>query len=150
MPTRDKSWDRSCPTRLLAAALLATAAACHSDAVTGPDPYFPEGAVAFNPPPRIYTTWWADVQHCSGLSAPFASVHYYYFPATGFFYVKGDEVLGVWAQRGNRITVAEGVALDPFVVRHEMLHALLQTGQHPAAYFSGACGTLVKTSGGAS
>ncbi len=127
---------------------LLVSTACGSDAITGPDPYFPAGAVAFNPPPRIYATWWADVEGCSHLSAPFASVHYYYFPASGFFYVKSDEVLGAWSNQGNRITVAEGVALDPFVVRHEMLHALLQTGDHPAAYFSTACVALVKVSGG--
>ena len=54
------------------------------------------------------------------------------------FPCKSGRCAGHW-EPGHRIYVAEDFAMNEMVVRHEMLHALLQRGSHPAGIFVEAC-----------
>jgi hypothetical protein len=55
----------------------------------------------------------------------------------------GQWVGGYWNRYTNRIVLVEiGIDRGP-LVRHEMLHALLQTGGHPRSQFLAACASLV-------
>jgi hypothetical protein len=52
----------------------------------------------------------------------------------------GTEVAhGWWMRKGNRIYLPANALGEEWLVRHEMLHALLQSGSHPADKFVQAC-----------
>jgi hypothetical protein len=52
----------------------------------------------------------------------------------------GNEVAhGWWMRRGNRIYLPANALGEEWLVRHEMLHALIQRGSHPTDRFVGAC-----------
>jgi hypothetical protein len=44
-----------------------------------------------------------------------------------------------WVRNGNRIYLPANALGEEWLVRHEMLHALLQTGTHPPEVFIDAC-----------
>jgi len=50
---------------------------------------------------------------------------------------------GYWNQSTSRIVLAEKGIDEGSLVRHEMLHALLQIGGHPRSQFLGSCASLV-------
>ncbi len=52
----------------------------------------------------------------------------------------GKEVAhGWWMRKGNRIYLPANALGEEWLVRHEMLHALLQRGSHPNEKFVQAC-----------
>jgi hypothetical protein len=104
----------------------------------------PPDARPFTPEP-IYLTWWMQMETCSGLSADFTGVGWYVVPGEDPFIAPalGRTVLGYWQRAGNRIVLLEFVPSRTALVRHEMLHALLQRGDHPAAYFIDRCGAVI-------
>lgn len=105
----------------------------------------PPGAEAFAPP-TVYARWWAMTEACSGRSADLGAVHWYRVPGSRFMH-GGQPTAGYWNKYTNRIVLAvEGIAQGP-IVRHEMLHALLQGGGHPRSQFLGACASLVLCQG---
>ena len=106
--------------------------------ITGP---LPPGAEEFAPP-AVYARWWSMTEACSGHSGDVRVVQWYRVPGMGFLH-EGQEVSGFWASRTNRIVLADEVIDQGAVVRHEMLHALLQTTGHPRSQFLGACASVV-------
>lgn len=121
----------------LLVSLFALSAACQNS-VTTP---FPDDAVTLVPPVP-YARWWALTEQCSGHSGDFASVQWFvvHRPTIDI----GDEASdGSWYRDGNRIVVAQPYVLDGGLVRHEMLHALLQDGSHPLDQFTARCGGIV-------
>jgi hypothetical protein len=50
---------------------------------------------------------------------------------------------GFWYRAGNRIVLAQPYVTDGQTVRHEMLHAILQRGDHPPDQFTDRCGGVV-------
>jgi hypothetical protein len=123
-------------TTALIALMLAGACSSATDSL-------PHGALPLDPP-VIFTTWWEEVEGCSGTTADFAAVRWYYVPGEGGFPAGSSaDVVGVWRPANNSITLAQYVIANPLVVRHEMLHAILQRTDHPAEYFVDGCGILV-------
>jgi hypothetical protein len=119
--------------------LLLSLAACESP--TG----LPPGAERFTPP-AVYRQWWTLTEACSGLHGSFDAVRWYVLPnASTLELDDGTVVNAAWEARGNRIILAEEwdgrYAGD--LVRHEMLHALLQAGSHAREAFIGRCGGVV-------
>jgi hypothetical protein len=125
---------------------LAAALAGACDRATGPDPYFPAGAVRLDPLPVIYGQWWRDIEACAERHASFDGVRFYVLPGVAGWDQRDVFLYGAWTPRGNRITVGELVRLHPGVVRHEMLHAVLRRGDHPPEYFGTRCGAFVDVS----
>jgi hypothetical protein len=124
--------------RFVIAACLAAVVGCGS----ATDP-LPRGAVSLDVP-AIYSVWWDEIEGCSGETADFAAVTWYYVPGEGGFQAGASaDVVGVWQPMRNSITLAEWVIDNPLVVRHEMLHAILRRTDHPPKYFVDACGILV-------
>ena len=78
-----------------------------------------EGAVAFTPPDR-YRTLWSGVQSCSGESGSFGRVRWFVSSELR----GGTSILGQWLPPHN-ITIKAGYERHDDVVRHEMLHDLL-------------------------
>lgn len=101
---------------------------------------FPWGAVEIPPPPQ-YRVWWELVERCSGRRARFDGVRWFQVVA-GDILVRDQVASGAWYAARNSIVVQPGVA-GGSVVRHEMLHAVLQDGGHPDEYFKNRCGDIV-------
>ena len=102
------------------------------------DEDFPESARPFVPPPK-YRVWWELVESCSGRQVPFESVAWFKVPV-GELVIRGETAAGAWFVFGNRIAMVDSWSDNGPVVRHEMLHAILETGDHPKDYFREKCG----------
>jgi hypothetical protein len=124
--------------RLTPLLLLAGLAACTPP--LGPLAALPDQAVAFTPPPE-FEAWWAKTEACSGRAAEPRGIVWYVVPdASGFASSQGQDV-GFWSRgtNGARIIIAGTYMGNEMVVRHEMLHALLDRGDHPPEYFVTRC-----------
>ena len=113
--------------------------ACNSDPIIGPR--FNLALAVRVEPNAQYVQWWSELEACSGMwgdlsAVSFYDLHGYDFP------VNGHDFWGYWFENGNKIVLATAHVHDQTLVEHEMMHALLQTGLHPALYFTGACGDL--------
>lgn len=119
-------------------------ASCRNPVI--PERYFPHTAVPLEPVPAIYRTWWDEIEACSGRKGDFRSLSFYVVPDADGWWDGRVFIEGAWVSRGNRITVGERRSLIARILRHEMLHALLRTGEHPAEFFTTKCGSLVARS----
>ena len=104
------------------------------------EPDFPESAIPFAPPPE-YRVWWEVLEGCSGHRARFDDIRWFKAPF-GDIRPDGKLAYGVWFARSNRIAVISNWESNA-LVRHEMLHAILQDGSHPDEFFKQRCGDLV-------
>ncbi|MDB4915450.1 MAG: hypothetical protein JWM95_3094 [Gemmatimonadetes bacterium] len=125
---------------LLFFGLTAGLTACASTAVAP----LPEESRQFTPPPQ-YALWWKMAEACSGRQRDFNSVKWYRHadfvptaPSTGDGAVQGEYFYGL-----NSVVITDNSINNPMVVRHEMLHALIDQKGHPAAEFRDSCGGLV-------
>ena len=100
------------------------------------EPSLPTGAVALATP-----TIYQRTQSCSGLSGDFSTVQFYVVPGVDTFPTEAGPKVGLWNREGhtNRIVIAGNYLAHEMVVRHEMLHALLQRVGHPPDYFIARC-----------
>jgi len=103
------------------------------------DPPLPSDAEQFSPP-AVYSTWWNMTQACSGLTGSLAAVTWYKASEPLTNPVTGEAVNGYWTSRSNRIVLVTTAIMNGGLVRHEMLHAMLQSGGHPRQQFLGKCG----------
>ena len=123
-------------------ALACAAAACWSAFAPG----LPQHSRPFDAP-AVYARWWAMTEACSGRSRDLASIRWYRVPGSAFRDGEQQRVGGAFNAHGRRIVLAQPELYDGPIVRHEMLHALLDgtTGGngHPRAEFLGSCASLV-------
>jgi hypothetical protein len=119
--------------------LLAFLVACEAPAA----PILPAGAQRFAPPPA-YQLWWETTLECSGRHAPLSGVRWYVVPGASTVQVDGRQYAGYWSSAGNSIVLAEEAMLDGSLVRHEMLHSLIEAGGHPRGEFLGRCAGVVE------
>lgn len=121
------------PARLLALAVLL--------ACSGADPLAPADAVRIELGPRFAAAWEA-VEQCSGLTGQREAVTVYAVPGD-FIMLDGRAVLAYWSPATNSIYIAAFYLTSDPLLRHEALHALIYSGEHPPAYFVAKCGSLV-------
>jgi hypothetical protein len=107
------------------------------------DPPLPPGASQFAPP-ALYELWWKMTESCAGQTGAIDGVRWYEAPGT--FELDDEAISAYWSAGTNQIVLHTSVVRNPRVVRHEMLHALLQTKGHPRAAFVDNCGGLVTCS----
>ncbi len=88
-------------------------------------------------PPAVYREWWARTESCSGRSGEFERVEWLVVPGRSFRCSSG-ECAGHW-EPGHRIYIAEEWMYNEMVVRHEILHDLLDRGGHPNPPFGEGC-----------
>ena len=121
----------------LSLAVAVAAAACGTE----PTAVQVEGAQTMAAPER-YRSWWSATEQCSGLSGDFSTLEFYQVPGVSTFASPVGTVVGLWNRAGseNRITLAGNYLDNELVVRHEMLHALLEREGHPVEYFVTRCG----------
>jgi hypothetical protein len=98
--------------------------------------------VSYTPPPE-YASWWQLTERCSGREGEFRNVRWLVVPDSTYFDVEGETVQGAYYPDGDRIVLAHGWMKNGQLVRHEMLHALLNVPGHPRDEFLGACGDIV-------
>ena len=102
---------------------------------------FPPTAVQFAAP-QMFRAWWQIVEGCSAKRRPFDAVSWYQV-RPGELTIRGATAAGAWFVDGNRIVLTDWALRAGALVRHEMLHALLETGGHPGEFFQGKCGDEV-------
>ena len=93
-------------------------------------------------PSAQYIAWWNELEVCSGLSGDVHKVAFYVDPSDSTIQVGSESYWGYWIENGNRIVLAGPWAENEKLVKHEEMHALLQSPLHPPAYFNGLCGDL--------
>lgn len=100
------------------------------------------------PLPR-YSVWWEMAKSCSGVNRDVASVTFYSDPNTQARVDESanDIVVGEWNSASNSIVLLDSYVTNPTVVRHEMVHALLRAGGHPAPTFRDDCSGIVSCMG---
>jgi len=106
------------------------------------EPALPSDAQAFSPPP-VYSTWWRMTEACSAITGSLASVNWYQTSQAVHDTHSGDVIAGYYVRASNRIVLTTAVMMSGGIVRHEMLHALLQKAGHPRAQFLGNCAGTV-------
>lgn len=87
--------------------------------------------------PAVYQQWWAKTEACAGKYGDFRRVRWYSIPGYGFDCPDG-RCAGRW-QTDDRIFIAEDFRDYEMVVRHEMLHAILDRTGHPEREFKQLC-----------
>jgi hypothetical protein len=89
---------------------------------------------------ELYSEWWSKTEACSGRKADMSEVTFYAVDApNGAIGLNGTIAHGWWVREGNRIYLPANALGEEWLVRHEMLHALLQRGSHPTKQFVDAC-----------
>jgi hypothetical protein len=125
---------------LMLAAIAVTGVGC-SDPFT----FTPQSEVRQSVPfdaPEYYAQWWRDTEACSGLTGDMSRIRWYVVPNSSSFDYRGASYAGYWWETHD--IVLAGRAVDQQgVVRHEMLHDLLATGDHPDEYFKVKCAGVV-------
>lgn len=91
-------------------------------------------------PPEVYREWWARVEQCSGRAGRFERIEWYWMEGATFTADGGSGRVGMWYP-GHRIYIAKPDTLRAFVVQHEMLHDLLNGGEHSDPAFR-TCGLV--------
>ena len=91
-------------------------------------PGIPDGAVVLAPLPAEFEGWWSITESCAGLQGALEDVEWRIMP--GDRQLSDEGALGRYIRRSHAIVLADGWERNGYLVRHEMLHALL------ALYFS--------------
>jgi hypothetical protein len=97
-------------------------------------------------PPPVFSEWWQNVEQCSGVTGDVGRINWYVVPCqegeTGFRCEVTPDGLcaGQWRAphlielAGPNRIFPHGYVDDEWTVKHEMLHDLLGTVDHPKAF----------------
>jgi hypothetical protein len=102
----------------------------------------PREAERYFPGP-LYATWWTLTEQCAGVTGALSNVQWYAVTAATIPTPAGERV-GVWYPHTNSIALVRQRLHSGRLVRHEMLHALLRTSDHPREYFDSRCAGIVE------
>lgn len=90
-------------------------------------------------PPEEYARWYQEVAACMGLSqeataARFERIQWY---SASEIYNDSDGIhaVGLWTEP-HRITLRADRLLDSNVVKHELIHDFLSSGEHASPHFN--------------
>ena len=98
--------------------------------------FAPDGDAPMTAPPE-YREWFSATEACSGRTGNFDRIVWHVVEGESFDCPSG-RCVGRWNDN-HHIYIASAYQRNELVVRHEMLHALLQTGAHPTNQFVEAC-----------
>jgi hypothetical protein len=100
--------------------------------------------------PPQYQSWWAETEACSGLQGAFGRIAWFVVPGVSVFATPQGPEVGRWSRGGDgtEIVIAGEYVGNELVVRHEMLHALLDRRDHPPEYFVDRCHLTWESWGG--
>lgn len=97
------------------------------------DTFAPAGAVEWSPP-QVYRTWWAEIENCAGIWADFDRVDWYQVPGSSYPCPAYEGRCEGWWQPPHTIYMAQDQTSNRVLAEHEMLHELLQRGDHPPVF----------------
>ena len=81
---------------------------------------------------ELYTEWWQKTEACSGRTGDMSKVKFFAVDApNGAIGLNGTIAHGWWVRQGNRIYLPANALGEEWLVRHEMLHALLRARLAP-------------------
>lgn len=120
-------------------AVISMALACGG--ATEPLPLQVPGAVPFADT-QLLNAIWVGLDHCTGETKNMADVEFYTV-SDEWIVVGGVQYWGYWFREGNRVFLTDRVKTSATALEHEMMHARLQTSEHPAFWFNGVCGNLI-------
>jgi len=102
------------------------------------------GCVAFRPAENplghqtatYYPAWWAEVEACVGARRPIDRVRWWYLPADSgdVLNVAGRAAWGAYDRSDNEIWLVELALTYEPIVKHEMIHALIDSPGHPDVF----------------
>lgn len=121
---------------------LRAACALALAACSEPTAPIPQDATEFTPPSH-YAFWWSLTQQCSGRTARYEDVRWYSVPANYVAVQNGDTLTGEWFPRTNQIVLSQSGLKDPELIRHEMLHSLMNQTTHARDAFLTRCNGYV-------
>lgn len=100
----------------------------------------PDGAVSISAP-VAYADWYGRTEACSGQGGDFSKVRFFVVPNAKSFQTEFGETVALWRKVGDEqfIIVSGEYQNHEMVLRHEMLHALLEREGHPMEYFVSRC-----------
>ncbi len=132
-----RAWKASLRAKIMPVAVLVSLVSCE---VLGPSAPLPHNAVALVAPPE-YEGWWAQTEACSGRRGNLKDIRWFVVPGVATFMTREGLKVGRWSRGGDgtEIVLAGDYVSDELVVRHEMLHALLDREDHPPEYFTDRC-----------
>lgn len=103
----------------------------------------PKDAEQFNPP-LIYKQWFKETEHCSQRLGNFDDITWFVVPNSNYVITsKGEQVAAYWSITYNYVIMSSKHQMNPYIVRHEMLHAILQISGHPPEFFIDRCHGLI-------
>ena len=110
----------------------------------------PLGAVPMAAPAQ-YPAWFARTEGCSRLLGRIGDIQWFVVRGVETFPTEGGPKVGMWEKvaGSSRIIIAGRFADHEMVVRHEMLHHLLDREGHPPEYFVTRCQLTWETWAGA-
>ena len=108
---------------------------------TGLEPSAPPAGAVLMTPPAEYAVWYGRTEACAELRGDATAIEWYVVPNVATFETSIGEKVGLWEKVGSvsRITIAGDYVANEMVVRHEMLHDLLERTGHPPEYFVTRC-----------
>jgi len=88
-----------------------------------------------------YQAWFDRTKECSGIGGQINEIQWFIVPGVETFETSAGPKVGMWEKTGGvaRITIAGNYARHEMVVRHEMLHHLLDREGHPGEFFGDRC-----------
>ena len=100
-------------------------------------PWPPPDAVLVAPD-SLWLVQYAEAERCLGWKGDVNKVQWYIVPGLSFHDAEAREVIGYWVPP-HKLYIADGVKNLRWLVRHESLHDLLQSGLHPSGVFGKLC-----------
>ena len=96
-------------------------------------------------PPAEARRYWQELITCTGVrprrGRGFASIQWHRVAGRQFVRPdNGRDVIGLWLRPGNAVVLAGAWWDDERLIKHELLHVLLQSGSHEVRHFSAARG----------
>ncbi len=115
-------------------ALILGAAACEGN------PFAPLGNVERFNPPAIYRDWYQQEATCAGLTGRFDAITWEV--ADSFMSAPGQRTVFATWTAPHLIRLRRDQVMNEYLVKHEMLHDLVQSTAEPDPPF-GACETML-------
>ena len=99
-------------------------------------PFEPPGARPLVPTDS-FPVWWRELEDCSGTTGDLSRIGWFEAPSqvNGMFYCGSIMALGCWV-RPHTVYLVEGNIRNRWLIKHEMIHDLLQRGDHPVPPFN--------------
>ena len=98
-----------------------------------------------------FATWFARTEACSGIRGQFQQIQWFVVPGAETFETGDGAKVRMGEKNGSatRIIIAGRYLDHEMVVRHEILHHLLDREGHPAEFFADRCHLTWETSANA-